>query len=89
MKIKILSLLILVLLSTSQAQLGVSVQTQSGYTDNSFSNYRSLPDYYTGLEANINNDWIYQKHGVRLYVNGDLGIFQKYNNRTTRMLKAD
>ena len=88
MKIKILSLLILVLLSTSQAQLGVSVQTQSGYTDNSFSNYRSLPDYYTGLEANINNDWIYQKHGVRLYVNGDLGIFQKYNNRNYQNVES-
>ena len=66
----------------SFAQLGFSLDTQSGYASNAFANYNTLPDYYTTINASLNNDWINEERGVRWFYSGSLDAFKKYTSRT-------
>ncbi len=63
------------------AQPGFSVQSSGGYTNNVFSNYRTLPDYYTDFNVYANNDWLYENHGLRAYYDGNVTMFDRYRDK--------
>lgn len=80
--INILSVLIFAAVGLVFGQLEFSIDTQSGYASNAFANYNMLPDYYTTVNATVNNDWLSDSNGLRWYYRGSLDAFQKYTNRT-------
>lgn len=80
--LNILSIIILAATSLVFGQMGFSINTQSGYASNAFANYNMLPDYYTTVNATINNDWLGDSNGLRWFYRGSLNAFQKYTSRT-------
>ena len=63
------------------AQIGLSLETESGYASNSFANYRMLPDYYFYLSSRVTYDRIAGSHGFRAFYKGYLNTYKVYRDR--------
>jgi hypothetical protein len=63
------------------AQIGLSLESESGYASNSFANYRMLPDYYFYLSSRITYDRIAGSHGFRAFYKGYLNTYKVYRDR--------
>lgn len=91
MKVKVIPIVIifmLVVLSSLRAQWGASMDVQSGYASNIFSNYRQLADYYNNLQGYLNYDAIFKTNGLRLFYQGNATLFETYNYRNYQLHKA-
>jgi hypothetical protein len=64
------------------AQVSIKLNSNSGYTSNSFPNYKDQPDYYSTLNALVGNDWIGGDTGTRLYYKGAVYSYKNYSERT-------
>ncbi|MBN2411277.1 hypothetical protein JXQ31_06260 [candidate division KSB1 bacterium] len=84
MKSRILIFVITILVSYPAMLLpqpGISVQSSGGYTSNVFGNYRTLPDYYSNFNIYANNDWLNEDHGLRVYYDGNVTMFDQYRDK--------
>ena len=69
-------------LTPAFSQIGLSVNSESGYLGNAFSNYKGTPDYYTGIDATFSYAWADDRKGLQLGYQGTLNAFKQYRDRT-------
>jgi len=81
--------IMLAFLTAGRGQTGFSIETKGGYTNNTFANYLTLPDYYTNFNAFLNYDWLEDVQGIRLFYSGSLTAFNKYQDRTYHSHKVE
>ena len=81
-------LLLGALMAPLGAQIGLSVQNESGYTSNAFANYYAAPDYFTSTTAGIHYDWLRESSGNRLYYEGEWILFNDYRDRNAQQHEA-
>lgn len=74
--------IVLLMTGTGLAQTSWSVDQESGYTSNAFSNYTQTGDYLAALGLQVNQDWLHEQSGLRLYYRGELDAFGRYRDRT-------
>lgn len=73
---------VVIFLTPAFGQMGLSVNSESGYLSNAFSNYKGTPDYYTGIDATFGRAWMDEVKGFQLAYQGSLNAFKHYRDRT-------
>lgn len=86
--LKIISILTTALVSFASAQIGFSVDAESGYASNIFANYRQLADYYQDFQGYINYDFLSETQGLRTFYQGSAMLFEKYDYRSYSQHRA-
>ncbi|OPZ72288.1 MAG: hypothetical protein BWY83_00725 [bacterium ADurb.Bin478] len=64
------------------AQITITADNESGYASNAFANYLESGDWYNGLTLQLNQDWLQQTYGLRLYYQGEAETFRRYGDRS-------
>ncbi len=75
-------LLLLLIVKYGMAQISWSIDQESGYTSNVFSNYTQTGDQFVALAAQVNQDWLKTQSGVRLFYRGEVDAFRQNRDRT-------